>query len=67
MIFPVASFANNTSHNTKKTTLDACFVNSHTATSRCEICETIMFLYREASSSVSFGINQSALGFLGRG
>lgn len=39
----------------------------HLAVNTVKVSETTVFLYREASSSVFFGINQSALGFHGPG
>lgn len=39
------------------------YLQRHLVVNTVKLSETTVFLYREASSSVFFGINQSALGF----
>lgn len=43
------------------------YLQRHLVVNTVKLSETTVFLYREASSSVFFGINQSALGFHGPG
>lgn len=43
------------------------YLQRHLAMNTVKVSETTVFLYREASSSAFFGINQSALGFHGPG
>lgn len=43
------------------------YLQRHLVVNTVKLSETTVVLYREASSSVFFGINQSALGFHGPG